>query len=149
MKKKIKKINFIHSFIFFLFCNFLSFIIIEFNLAITPLVCLISILIIGVSHGSLDHIKGRRLLKLFELDNIIIFYLTYILTAITIIILWILFPTFSLVIVSSSLVCKFVFDCSIELENYIWGAMIITFSITLIISLILGVLWYIYRATKV
>ncbi|PDH20807.1 MAG: hypothetical protein CNC05_02885 [Pelagibacterales bacterium MED-G42] len=98
MKKKIKKINFIHSFIFFLFCNFLSFIIIEFNLAITPLVCLISILIIGVSHGSLDHIKGRRLLKLFELDNIIIFYLTYILTAITIIILWILFPTFSLVI---------------------------------------------------
>ncbi|MAJ89883.1 MAG: hypothetical protein CMD08_01205 [Flavobacteriales bacterium] len=52
-------------------------------------------------------------------------------------------------IVSSSLVCKFVFDCSIELENYIWGAMIITFSITLIISLILGVLWYIYKATKV
>ncbi len=99
MKKKIKKINFIHSFIFFLFCNFLLFIILQFNnLAITPLVCLILILIIGVSHGSLDHIKGQRLLKLFELDNIIIFYLTYILLVMTVIILWILFPTISLVI---------------------------------------------------
>jgi len=50
---------------------------------------------------------------------------------------------------SSTLVCKFVFDCSIEGKNYFWGAIIITFSITLIISLILGVLWYIYKATKV
>jgi len=52
-------------------------------------------------------------------------------------------------LVSSSLVCKFVFDCSIEITNYIWGALIITFSITMITSLILGVIWYIYKATKV
>tara|TARA_E500000178_G_scaffold343724_1_gene390916 strand:+ start:1878 stop:2093 length:216 start_codon:yes stop_codon:yes gene_type:complete len=52
-------------------------------------------------------------------------------------------------LVSSSLVCRFVFDCSIEVKNYIWGAIIITFSITLIITLILGLLWYIYKATKV
>ena len=99
MNKRIKKINFNHSFIFFLFCNVFSLIVFKFNsLIISPLICLILILTIGVSHGSLDHIKGRKLLNILKLENIIIFYLTYIFIAITIIILWILTPAISLII---------------------------------------------------
>ena len=99
MKNKIKKINFNHSFIFFLFCNIFSLIIIKIdNLIISPVLCLFLILCIGVSHGSLDHIKGKRLLKTFEVDKIFIFYLTYVLMAIAVIILWIIMPMISLII---------------------------------------------------
>ena len=99
MNKKIKKINFNHSFIFFIFCNILSFIIFKFNdLIISPLICLMLILLIGVSHGSLDHIKGRKILNILKFENIIFFYLTYISIATIIIIFWILFPSFSLIL---------------------------------------------------
>ena len=99
MNNRIKKINFYHSFIFFLLCNI--FLIIVFKLSdliISPLICLILILTIGVSHGSLDHIKGRKLLNILKLENIIIFYLTYILIAIAIIFFWVLTPSISLLI---------------------------------------------------
>ena len=98
MNAKIKKINLNHSFIFFLFCNVFSLIIFKFkNFIISPLICLALILIIGVSHGSLDHIKGRKLLSIYKFENIILFYLTYILISITVIIIWILFPSISLI----------------------------------------------------
>ena len=98
MTIQIKKINFKHSFIFFLFCNIVSLPFIKaYNLSISPLVCLLLILIIGVSHGSLDHIKGRKLLKIFQINNIIAFYTSYILLAVTIIILWVLLPTVVLI----------------------------------------------------
>ena len=94
MTIQIKKINFKHSFIFFLFCNIISLPFIKtYNLNISPLVCLVLILIIGVSHGSLDHIKGKKLLKIFQIDNIVIFYISYFLLALSVIILWILLPT--------------------------------------------------------
>ncbi len=94
MTIQIKKINFKHSFIFFLFCNIISLPFIKaYNLSVSPLMCLLLILIIGVSHGSLDHIKGRRLLKIFQINNIITFYVSYFLLAATIIILWVLLPT--------------------------------------------------------
>ena len=98
MITQIKKINFKHSFIFFLFCNIVSLPFIKaYNLSISPLVCLLLILIIGVSHGSLDHIKGRKLLKIFQINNIITFYTSYFLLAVTIIILWVLLPTVVLI----------------------------------------------------
>ena len=98
MTIQIKKINFKHSFIFFLFCNIVSLPFIKaYNLNISPLVCLLLILIIGVSHGSLDHIKGRKLLKIFQINNIITFYTSYFLLAVTIIILWVLLPTVVLI----------------------------------------------------
>ena len=98
MTIQIKKINFKHSFIFFLFCNIVSLPFIKaYNLSISPLVCLLLILIIGVSHGSLDHIKGRKLLKIFKINNIITFYTFYFLLAVTIIILWVLLPTVVLI----------------------------------------------------
>ena len=78
MKNQLKKINFNHSFIFFLFCNIFSLTILKFeSLVFSPLFCLLLILSIGVSHGSLDHIKGKKLLKIFEIKNIYIFYLIY------------------------------------------------------------------------
>ena len=98
MTIQIKKINFKHSFIFFLFCNIVSLPFIKaYNLSISPLICLLLILIIGVSHGSLDHIKGRKLLKIFQINNIITFYISYFLLAVTIIILWVLLPTVVLI----------------------------------------------------
>ena len=99
MNTKIKKINLNHSFIFFLFCNIFSLITFIFNdFTISPLICLLLILSIGISHGSLDNIKGKKLFKIFEITNFSIFYLSYIVIAITIIILWIIIPALSLII---------------------------------------------------
>ena len=94
----IKKINFNHSFIFFIFCNVFSLLIFKMNINISPLICLFLILLIGVSHGSLDHIKGKKLFEILKIKNISSFYLIYILITFFIIILWIFLPTFSLII---------------------------------------------------
>ena len=99
MNNKLKKTNFHHSFIFFLFCNIFSLIIFKINnFTISPLICLFLILSIGVSHGSLDHIKGKKLLRIFEFNNVYIFYSAYVLIAISVIILWIILPSISLVV---------------------------------------------------
>ena len=99
MNVKIKKIFFNHSFIFFLFCNIFSLVFFKIDISIiSPLICLLLILVIGVSHGSLDHIKGKKLLKIFNLNDISIFYFTYLLLAISITIFWILFPSTALII---------------------------------------------------
>ena len=99
MNNRIKKINLNHSFIFFLFCNIFTLIIYKFNnFDISPLICLFLILIIGVSHGSLDHEKGKKLFEILNIKRIIIFYLLYILIAILVIIIWINIPSTSLII---------------------------------------------------
>ena len=99
MNTKIKKINLNHSFIFFLFCNIFSLITFIFNnFTISPLICLLLILSIGISHGSLDNTKGKKLFKIFEITNFSIFYSSYIVIAIAIIILWIIIPALSLII---------------------------------------------------
>jgi Brp/Blh family beta-carotene 15,15'-monooxygenase len=84
MKNFIKKINLYHSFLFFLFTN-LFVVIIDQNkdLNISTIICLILILTIGVSHGSLDHIKGKKLFKILRISLAIIF-------------IWLLIPTFTL-----------------------------------------------------
>ena len=99
MNNTSKKINFNHSFIFFLVCNIFSLIAFKFNtLTISPFICLLLILSIGISHGSLDNLKGRKLFQIFKIKEFYIFYLAYILIAITVIILWILIPYVSLII---------------------------------------------------
>ena len=99
MNNRSKKINFNHSFIFFLVCNIFSLIAFKFNtLTISPFICLLLILSIGISHGSLDDAKGRKLFQIFEIKKFYIFYLAYILIAIIVIILWILIPYVSLII---------------------------------------------------
>src|SRR5210317_1785337 len=95
MINNIKRINLNHSFIFF--CNIISLITFKAkNFSISPLICLLFILVIGVSHGSLDHIKGKRLLKIFDIKNVLFFYVSYILLAIFIIPIWVLLPAISL-----------------------------------------------------
>ena len=97
MDNEIKKINLTHSFIFFLFSNIFSIIIFKFNnFNISPLICLLLILTIGVSHGSLDHVKGKKLFNILDISKISIFYFSYILIAILVIIIWIKIPFISL-----------------------------------------------------
>ena len=99
MNNQIKKINFNHSFIFFLFCNIFSLItFIKNNFTISPLICLVLILSIGVSHGALDNIKGKKLFEMLKINNFSIFYLSYLLLAILIIIFWLMLPSISLAI---------------------------------------------------
>ena len=86
MINKIKKINLNHSFIFFFVVNLFCILLFKFNnLNISSILCLLLILIIGVSHGSLDHIKGKKLLRLFNIKSTYIFYITYILIAVIVI----------------------------------------------------------------
>ena len=65
------------------------------NIAI---ICFFLIATIGVSHGSLDHIKGNKLLKIFKIRNKVFFYIGYIFISLTIIGLWLIFPLFTLTI---------------------------------------------------
>ena len=99
MNNQIKNINLNHSFIFFLFCNIFS--IATFKITyfiISPLICLFLILSIGVSHGALDNLKGRKLFQIFGISNFFIFYFSYILISLIVIVLWIIVPTISLMI---------------------------------------------------
>ncbi len=99
MKIQTKKINLNHSFIFFLLINIFSLLFMKIdNSNISPVVCLSLILIIGVSHGALDHEKGKKLLQSLKIYNMFAFYFSYTLFAIIIVIFWILFPTVTLIV---------------------------------------------------
>ena len=89
------KINYYHSLIFFNLCIFLSAI--EYLKSNSLLiVCLFLILSIGISHGSLDHIKGKKLIKILGFKSYYIFYLGYIFLGLVTISIWFLFPKFLL-----------------------------------------------------
>ena len=99
MNIQIKKINLNHSFVFFILCNIFSLIAFKITyFTISPLVCLFLILSIGVSHGSLDNLKGRKLFNIYGINSFFIFYLSYILISLIVIILWIIAPSISLII---------------------------------------------------
>jgi len=91
------KINYYHSLIFFNLCILLSAF--EFlrdnNLFI---LCLFLILSLGISHGALDHIKGKKLLKLLNYKSTSTFYILYILVGLSVILLWLLFSKILLLI---------------------------------------------------
>ena len=89
------KINYYHSLIFFNFCIFLSaFDYLRSNNLI--IISLLFILCIGISHGSLDHIKGKKLLKILGFKSSAIFYISYVIVGSITIIIWLLFPKFLL-----------------------------------------------------
>jgi beta-carotene 15,15'-dioxygenase len=97
MKNYIQKLNLYHSLIFFLLVNLFSIIMDQNqNLNISPFICLILILTIGVSHGSLDHVKGKKLFNILKINNIYIFYIFYIFIGSLIIMIWILMPAATL-----------------------------------------------------
>ncbi len=85
------KINFYHSLIFFNLCIFLSGI--EYlREGSFLIISLFLILTIGISHGSLDHIKGKKLIKYFGFKSMTIFYLGYLFIGVITILIWLLFP---------------------------------------------------------
>ena len=87
----IKKVNFHHSLIFFITCIILSTsVFLRDNHLL--IVCLFLILTLGITHGSLDNIKGKKLLKIFDIKSMSIFYIGYSSFSLSIIIIWILFP---------------------------------------------------------
>ena len=81
---------------FFFFCFSLLFWAENLNFFISIQACLFLILVFGVSHGGLDHIKGKKLLKNYKIKNTLSFYVIYILISLLILILWILIPTTTL-----------------------------------------------------
>ena len=99
MYNKLKKINLNHSFIFFFVINIICILSFKYSkLNISSLLCLFLILIIGVSHGSLDHIKGKKLLELFNIKSTYVFYNAYILISAAVIVAWILLPSMTLIL---------------------------------------------------
>ena len=85
------RINFYHSLIFFNLCILLSGI--EYlREGSFLIISLFLILTIGISHGSLDHIKGKKLIKYFGYKSMGIFYLSYSLIGAVIILIWLIFP---------------------------------------------------------
>jgi len=89
------KINYYHSLIFFNFCIFLSgFQYLRNNTLL--MISLFLIISIGISHGSLDHLKGKKLLKILGLKSPAIFYFSYVIVGLITIFIWIIFPKFLL-----------------------------------------------------
>ena len=85
------KINYYHSLIFFNICILLSaFEFLRDNNHL--IISLFLILSLGISHGALDHIKGKKLLRILNYRSTIIFYILYILIGVIVILLWLLFP---------------------------------------------------------
>ena len=89
------KINFYHSLIFFNLCILLSAFEYLRNNSLL-IVSLLLILSIGISHGSLDHVKGKKLLKILGIKSSAVFYLGYIFVGLITIFIWLLFPKFLL-----------------------------------------------------
>ena len=83
---------------FFLFCFTLSWYSESMNLFFSIPVCFFLILTMGISHGSLDHIKGRKVLDFYQINNIFFFYITYIIISVIVLILWFFLPTITLTI---------------------------------------------------
>ena len=82
---------FISTLILFIASNYIFF-------EISNLMCLVLILAIGITHGSLDNIKGKQLLKKFKIKNQLIFYVVYVLFALAVIIMWSILPSLILFI---------------------------------------------------
>ena len=97
MSISIKKINFFHSIIFFLLVSSSVLVMSQFeDLIVPPMVCLLLILSIGVSHGAFDHQKGKKLAKIYNIKNSSFFYSIYLMLVLLVIIIWFFFPTISL-----------------------------------------------------
>ena len=92
------QINKYHTII--LFCLSIIFFTLNINIQADNItvICFFLIITVGVSHGSLDHIKGNKLLEVFNIENKSLFYFGYIVISLTIIVLWLIFPLITLAI---------------------------------------------------
>ncbi len=63
------------------------------------LFCFFLILILGVSHGALDHLRGKKIFKpVFQKSWFLLFYPGYISLSLVVILCWILFPAITLLL---------------------------------------------------
>ena len=81
---------------FFFFCFSLFWWSENMNLFFSIPVCFFLILTMGISHGSLDHIKGKKVLNFYKINNISFFYITYIIISFVVLIFWFFVPTITL-----------------------------------------------------
>ena len=89
-------INKYHTILLFVLSLFFLILKIDFQINSIALICFFLIATIGVSHGSLDHLKGIKLLKIFNIQNKLSFYFIYILISLIVICSWLIFPLFTL-----------------------------------------------------
>jgi Brp/Blh family beta-carotene 15,15'-monooxygenase len=92
------QINKYHTILLFLLSLFFLILNIDIQLKSITIICFFLIATIGVSHGSLDHIKGTKLLKIFKIENKLSFYLIYIFISFVIVCAWLALPFFTLTI---------------------------------------------------
>ena len=90
-------LNLKHSIIFFNLSILMSPIYQKTSYALV-ITCLLLILIIGISHGALDNVKGEKLFKLLGYNSKYLFYLSYIIISLLIIFLWLILPNLILLI---------------------------------------------------
>ena len=91
-------LNRYHTFIFFGLSVIFAFVNFNLDLEYISIICFFLISTIGVSHGALDHEKGKKIIKLFKLKNIELFYLAYVSLSLLIIFLWTIAPIITLII---------------------------------------------------
>ena len=91
-------LNKYHTYIFFGLSVIFAFINFTLNLEYISIICFFLISTIGVSHGALDHEKGKKIIKLFKLNKIELFYLAYVSLSLIIILLWSIAPIITLII---------------------------------------------------
>jgi len=91
-------LNKYHTYIFFALSVIFALINFNLDLEYISLICFFLISTIGVSHGALDHEKGKRIIKLFKLKKIELFYLAYVSLSLIIILLWSIAPIITLII---------------------------------------------------
>ena len=65
---------------------------------IIPFICLFLILSVGISHGAMDNYKANKILKIYKINNKIIFYLIYTLISLLVIIFWFFFASLTLLV---------------------------------------------------
>jgi len=92
-----KSLNLKHSIIFFNLSILMSPIYQKTSYALV-ITCLLLILIIGISHGALDNVKGEKLFKLLGYNSKYLFYLSYIIISLLIIFSWLILPNLILLI---------------------------------------------------
>ena len=91
-------LNKYHTYIFFGLSVIFAFVNLNLNLEYISIICFFLISTIGVSHGALDHEKGKRIIKLFKLKKIELFYLAYVTLSLLIIFLWTTAPIITLIV---------------------------------------------------
>jgi len=91
-------LNKYHTYIFFGLSVIFAFINFTLDLEYISIICFFLISTIGVSHGALDHEKGKKIIKLFKSNKIELFYLAYVSLSLIIILLWSIAPIITLII---------------------------------------------------